>query len=96
METYDGPEVIRLTRTTHLPSAVAPVRAGHWYIDAAKGLLDHGQREKAFSALQAARRVAPQQTRNHPQVRETVRTLIELERYSKHALSGFAAWAGIT
>ncbi|GCD46355.1 helix-turn-helix domain-containing protein [Streptomyces paromomycinus] len=96
VETYDGPEVIRLTRITHLPSTVAPVRAGHWYIDAAKGLLDHGQREKAFSALQAARRVAPQQTRNHPQVRETVRTLIELERYSKHALSGFAAWASIT
>ncbi|MFF4601760.1 helix-turn-helix domain-containing protein [Streptomyces sp. NPDC001339] len=95
VEMYDGPEVVLCTRRTRLPVNVAPVRAGRWYMDAAKGWLDYGNREKAFAALQAARRVAPEQTRNHPQVRETVKTLIQLERYSKQSLSGFASWLGI-
>jgi transcriptional regulator with XRE-family HTH domain len=96
VEMHDGPEVVRRTRRTRLPANVAPVRAGRWYMDAAKGWLDYGSREKAFTALQAARRIAPEQTRNHPQVRETVQTLIHLERYSKESLSGFASWIGLS
>ncbi|MEU5684513.1 transcriptional regulator [Streptomyces venezuelae] len=95
VEMYDGPEVARRTRRTRLPATVAPVRAGHWYIDAAKGWLDYGNRGEAFAALQAARRASPEQTRNHPQVREVTQTLIRLERYGKEALSGFAAWLGL-
>ncbi|MFB7633704.1 helix-turn-helix domain-containing protein [Streptomyces sp. NPDC056149] len=96
VELHDGPETVRLTSRTRLPSNVAPVRAGRWYLDAAKGWLDYGNREKSFAALQAAREVAPEQTRNHPQVREIVRALIRLERYGKESLSGFASWLGIT
>ncbi|GHE66401.1 transcriptional regulator [Streptomyces longispororuber] len=96
VEMYDGPEVVRRTRRTRLPATVAPVRAGRWYIDAAKGWLDYGNREKAFAALQAARRASPEQARNHPQVREIIQTLIHLERYSKTSLSGFASWLGMT
>jgi transcriptional regulator with XRE-family HTH domain len=96
VEMHDGPEVVRRTKRTRLPGNVAPVRAGRWYMDAACGWLDYGNREKAFAALQAARRVAPEQTRNHPQVRETVQSLIRLERYSKESLSGFATWIGLT
>jgi transcriptional regulator with XRE-family HTH domain len=95
VEMHDGPEVVRRTTHTRLPAGVAPVRAGRWYMDAARGLLDCGNREKAFQALQAARRAAPEQTRNHPQARETVQTLIRTERYGKESLSGFAAWLGL-
>lgn len=95
VEMHDGPEVVRRTLRTRLPANVAPVRAGRFYMDAARGWLDYGNREKAFAALQAARRVAPEQTRNHPQVRETVQTLIHLERYGRESLSGFAAWIGL-
>lgn len=95
VEMHDGPEVVRRTRRTRLPANVAPVRAGRFHMDAARGWLDYGSREKAFAALQAARRAAPEQTRNHPQVREIVQTLIRLERYSKESLSGFAAWIGL-
>ncbi|MFD9566076.1 helix-turn-helix domain-containing protein [Streptomyces sp. NPDC059994] len=95
-ELHDGSEVARLTREVRLPATVAPVRAGHWYMDAAKGWLDHGNREKAFAALRAARRAAPEQTRNHPQVRETFLTLLQQERRTKEPLSGFAAWLGVT
>ncbi|MEU0813959.1 helix-turn-helix domain-containing protein [Streptomyces mirabilis] len=96
VEMYDGPEVARRIRRTRLPANLAPVRAGRWYMDAARGWLDYGNREKAFAALQAARKAAPEQTRNHPQVRETVLTLIRMERYSKESLSGFTQWLGIT
>ncbi|MFI2430368.1 helix-turn-helix domain-containing protein [Streptomyces sp. NPDC018693] len=95
VELHDGPEVVRRTQRTRLPANAAPVRAARWYMDAAKGWLDYGNREKAFAALQAARRIAPEQTRNHPQVRETVQTLIHMERYSKESLSGFATWIGL-
>ncbi|MEV8014983.1 transcriptional regulator [Streptomyces sp. NPDC086554] len=96
VEMHDGAEVAHQTQHTRLPAHVAPVRAGHWYLDAAKGWLDNGNRDKAFAALQAARKVAPEQTRNHPQVREAIQTLIHLERYSKQSLTGFASWIGIT
>ncbi|MGW0731173.1 helix-turn-helix domain-containing protein [Streptomyces sp. NPDC002851] len=95
VEMHDGPEVVRRTERTRLPASVAPVRAGRWYMDAAQGWLDYGNRDKAFAALQAARRISPEQTRNHPQVREIVETLIHLERYSKESLSGFASWIGL-
>lgn len=96
VEMYDGPEVVRRTTRTRLPADVAPVRASRWYMDAARGWLDYGNREKALGALQAARRIAPEQTRNHPQVRETVETLIYLERYGKPSLTAFATWIGLT
>ncbi|MFI7317553.1 helix-turn-helix domain-containing protein [Streptomyces venezuelae] len=96
VEMYDGPEVVRRTCRTRLPATVAPVRAGRWYIDAAKGWLDYGNRERALAALQAARRASPEQTRNHPQVREVAQTLVQLERYGNESLSGFVSWLGLT
>ncbi|MEU6534566.1 helix-turn-helix domain-containing protein [Streptomyces sp. NPDC047000] len=96
VEMHNGPEAARCADRTRLPADVAPVRAGRWYMDAARGWLDYGNREKTLAALQDARRVAPEQTRNHPQVRETVQTLIHLERYSKESLAGFASWIGLT
>ncbi|KUF17218.1 helix-turn-helix domain-containing protein [Streptomyces silvensis] len=96
VELHDGAEIARLTRHTRLPTHTAPVRAGHWYLDAAKGWLDNGNRDKALAALQAARKAAPEQTRTHPQARETVQALLHLERYGKQSLSSLAAWIGIT
>ncbi|WP_269857869.1 helix-turn-helix domain-containing protein [Streptomyces sp. RPT161] len=96
VELYDGPRVARLAETTRLPAGIAPVRAGRWYMDLAKGWLDCGHRDNAIAAIAAARKVSPEQARNHPQVRETVRTLIELEKYRKDSLVGLAHWLGIT
>ena len=38
-------------------------------------LLNHGDHAKTLEALNTARRIAPQQTRYHPMVAETVLTL---------------------
>jgi hypothetical protein len=95
VELYDGAEAVRRAGQVRLPGTVAPVRRGHYFIDLARGFLYNGDRVKSLEALQTARRVAPQQTRNHPMVRETVRMLVELERRRPKALSGFASWVGM-
>lgn len=95
VEMYDGTGAVERARHAILPPSVAPVRLGHFYIDLARGWLYHGDRKRALETLYKARRVAPQQTRNHPMVRETVRMLNELERRSPQTLSHFASWLGM-
>lgn len=94
VEMGDGPGVAKWS-AKKLPARVAPVRAGRWHIDAAKGWLDYGSRERAFAALQKARQVSPEQTRSHPQVRETVTALLHMERYGTESLTGMASWLGV-
>jgi transcriptional regulator with XRE-family HTH domain len=79
------------------PSAsMPPTRAGHHYIDLARGYQMVGDRPATLRALQQARRIAPEQTRYHPMVRETARVLISLHRRSNSDLSHLAAWLGLT
>lgn len=96
VEMYDGAAAVECAGQAVLPQSVAPVRLGHFYIDLARGWLYHGDRQKSLDALHQARRVAPQQTRNHPMVRETVRMLNELERRRPQSLSRFASWLGMS
>ena len=95
VEMYDGTEAVERASRIRLPAGVAPVRHGHYYIDLARGFLYHGDRARAEEALWMARRIAPQLTRNHPMVRETVRMLAELERRRPKSLSNFASWIGL-
>lgn len=95
VEMYDGTGAVERASRIHLPATVAPVRLGHYYIDLARGFLYHGDRARSFDALLEARQAAPQQTRNHPMVHETVRMLNELERRRPKSLSNFASWLGI-
>lgn len=48
----------------------------------------------SLRALQEARRIAPQQTRHHPMVRETV-LAIAAARRGREELSLFASWLGV-
>jgi len=95
VEMYDGGEAVRLAREIRLPAGVAPVRRGHYYIDLARAYLYAGDRKRSLETLQRARRVSPQQTRNHPMVRETTRMLVDLERRRSESLSGFVSWLGM-
>jgi hypothetical protein len=80
----------------HFASGTPTERIGHHWIDraGAVGLL-HGDRERSLQALDGARRLAPQQTRHHPQVHETVATLAHRDRRMTDCLAGFARWAHI-
>ena len=84
-------EVERAGRLGNLP----PVRVGHYYIEIARAWLYHGDSRRALGALQRARRVAPEQARCHPMVREAVRAIAHAEPRPTEELRSFAAWLGI-
>lgn len=75
------------------PGTVAE-RASHHYIDFATAQLTEGDRRGAFESLQEARRIAPQHTRFRPAARDTIATLIRLERDAPETMAGMARWMG--
>lgn len=78
-----------------LPEKIAPPRAGHHWQDVSRAWLMIGKPDQALDALNRARRIAPQQTRLHPSVRETVYGIAAAQRRQTHSLTGFAAWLGV-
>lgn len=78
-----------------LPAGIAPPRAGHHWQDTARAWLLSGRPTEALSALNRARKVAPQQTRLHPSVRETLQGIAEAERRKTDSLASFAGWVGM-
>lgn len=98
VEMADG--TLAVTRAAHVestdhPATLPPERIGHYRIELARGWLYHGDRRRALAALKSARRVAPQQARYHPMVRETVRAIAHAEPRPSEDLRAFAAWLGI-
>jgi transcriptional regulator with XRE-family HTH domain len=94
VELEDGAEAVRRARTVRLGSQVPSVRRGHHYIDLARGYVMAGDPAGGLRCLQRARQIAPQQTRHHPMVRETVLTIASARR-GREELSLFASWLGI-
>lgn len=77
------------------PRGMPATRVGHYYIDLARAHLMLGDRTGTLSALENARRTAPEQTRFHPMVRETTRVLVSLHRRANPDLTSFASWLGL-
>jgi transcriptional regulator with XRE-family HTH domain len=96
VEMQDGTTAVARDASYPLPPKMMRSRLAHHNIDLGRAWLLHGDHTKALQALNTARRTAPQQTRYHPMVAETVLTLARAERRRSDTLSGFAAWMGIT
>ncbi|WP_405168222.1 XRE family transcriptional regulator [Nocardia sp. NBC_01499] len=79
-----------------LPKDIAAPRAGHHWQDTARAWLIVGQPDKALKSLTTARRIAPQQTKLHPDVRETLHGIAAAERRRSDSLGAFARWVGVT
>jgi transcriptional regulator with XRE-family HTH domain len=94
VELEDGTEAVRRARSVRLGPRVPSVRRGHHYIDLARGYVMAGDPSGGLRCLQQARQIAPQQTRHHPMVRETVLTIASARR-GREELSLFASWLGI-
>jgi hypothetical protein len=95
VERCDGPTAVERAWSFMLTGSAPRERVGHHYIDLARGYQLAGDRDRSLATLQLARETSPQQTRYHPQVRETVLTLAESDRRRSDSLAGFARWAGI-
>ncbi|MGH4017773.1 MAG: helix-turn-helix domain-containing protein [Pseudonocardiaceae bacterium] len=95
VELTDGTTAVDRAGRVLLPDDEQPSRLGHHWVDVARAWTLHGDREKALDALNRARRIAPQLTRYHPTVHETVRILAETERRATDSLAGFARWIGV-
>jgi transcriptional regulator with XRE-family HTH domain len=95
LELSDGTTAVSRAATIQLPGDIAPSRSGHYWIDLSRAWFLHGDRRKALDALQHARRVAPQLTRYHPQVHETIHALAVSDVRATGSLSNFAAWCGV-
>jgi transcriptional regulator with XRE-family HTH domain len=96
LESGDPDRAAREGSVLALPTAIAPPRAGHHWQDVARAWVLVGQPDKALRALYKARAAAPQQTRLHPSVRETVYGIASAQRRQSDSLLGFAHWLGAT
>lgn len=96
LESGDPDRAAREGSALVLPPDLAPPRAGHHWQDVARAWTLVGQTDKALKALGAARAVAPQQTRLHPSVRETLHAIAAAERRRTDTLSNFASWVGVS
>lgn len=95
VELGNGAQAVRRASTMRSFTGVTPNRVSHHYIDLARAHLYAGDRNAALESLLTARKLAPQQTRYHPQVRETVLMLARLERRRTNSLAAFTSWLGI-
>jgi transcriptional regulator with XRE-family HTH domain len=95
VEMTDGTTAVGRAAQIRLPGDTAPSRSGHYWIDLSRAWLLHGDRKRALDSLQFARRIAPQLTRYHPQVHETVQSLAVSDSRTTASLASFAAWCGI-
>ncbi len=75
------------------PADLPAERRSHFHIDLARAQLWQGMTGEAFDSLQTARRIAPQHVREHPQVRETLRSLVRADRRGRQELLSYAEWA---
>ncbi|MFG1928799.1 helix-turn-helix domain-containing protein [Cryptosporangium sp. NPDC048952] len=96
VELQDGAAALQAADDVRPPADyTAPERIGHHHIDTARAAVYHGDRARALEELLLARRATPQQTRNHPMVRETLHALAHAERHASGTLREMATWVGV-
>lgn len=94
-EMDDFVRAVELAEDVRIPRGWTRSRAGHHWIDLGRAHTWADHSEQALDCLQRARRVAPQQTRYHPTVRETVLALRRRGRTRNSSLAQYAEWIGI-
>lgn len=95
MELGNHGRAIRLAQQVHVPRNYPPDRIGHHHIDTARAQLSTGDNEGAMTSLLKARQIAPQKTKYHPSVRETIAGLVQASRHTPDNLIGYANWVGV-
>ncbi|WDZ90597.1 helix-turn-helix domain-containing protein [Nocardiopsis sp. HUAS JQ3] len=78
-----------------LPADVTATRVGRHWQDVARAWVLSGDSSAALNALYRARQAAPQQTRYHPHVRETIHAITAKQRRTSGNAAHFAHWLGL-
>ncbi len=95
MELGNHGKSLQLAKLVQPPNDYFPDRLGHFWIDTARSQLWTGKADAALVSLLKARKVAPQQAKYHPSVRETVAGLVHAARRTPDTLIGYASWCGV-
>lgn len=82
VELGDGKNAVARAEKVKLPAGYSRERHSHFHIDRGRAYFYNGQREQAVAAFLEAERLAPQATRAHAAVRETVGTMIRTQKRS--------------
>lgn len=80
VEMGHGKDAVRRAETVRLPAGYSRERHSHFHIDRGRAYFYNGQRDLALAAFLDAERLAPQATRAHAGVRETVGTMIRTRK----------------
>lgn len=88
-------QALTVARTAPVPADWPASRAAHHQSEIARAQLWTGRTDEALRSLAAARRLAPQQTRYSPSVRQTVAGLVAARRAAPDTLANFASWVGM-
>ncbi|NEY31739.1 helix-turn-helix domain-containing protein [Streptomyces sp. PRKS01-65] len=89
------PEAVEEAQKIHIPNDWPPSRLAHHHAEVARAQMWTGQTGPAFKSLLAARKLAPQQTKYHPTVRETYSGLEAAKRRMPDSFHHFGAWLGV-
>ncbi|WP_031104259.1 helix-turn-helix domain-containing protein [Streptomyces sp. NRRL S-146] len=88
-------QAVQTAKDLTLPDDWFPSRTAHHYAEVARAQLWTGRTEAAFASLLQARKLAPQQTRYHPTVRETFAGISAARRALPDTVSNYGSWLGM-
>lgn len=95
MELGNHARSLQLAAQVHPVTSTSPERRAHFMIDTARSQLWTGKNDKALATLIQARQLAPQLSKYHPAVRETVAGLVHSARRTPDTLISYASWCGV-
>lgn len=91
----DYETAVRVAEDVRLPDSYQPTRVAGFLIRRASAEAWTARHDKALASLQQAREKAPQLTRYHPDVHQTVGTLLRARQRAADPLREFAQWSGV-
>jgi transcriptional regulator with XRE-family HTH domain len=88
-------EAVDKAKAMTLPEGWPPSRMAHHYAEVARAQMWTGRTDAAFKNLLQARKLAPQQTRYHPTVRETYAGLESAKRRMPDDFINYGSWLSV-
>ncbi|MBW8740238.1 MAG: helix-turn-helix transcriptional regulator [Streptomyces turgidiscabies] len=89
------PEAVHSAQEITIPDGWPPSRLSHHHAEVARAQMWTGHTDAAFKSLLKARKLAPQQTRYHPTVRETYAGLEAAKRRMPESFGNYGSWLGM-